>query len=1010
MDRDNRPGDRDRPGGDRDRPSGDRRDKYGFRGGWGNEDHHRNNNRDNFSGNSRGNGRGDYNHHPHYHNQREPEWMHETVSITDVMVLKGFDDDKNNPKTSRPNSRQSNRSERSHHSSGPGGSAAVGRPPAGLPGHILHQLEQQQREQQQHQQTAKQQKPHPQAAPKKDKENASPIADMMKVDGEADALLAALKQQHQHQENSNNGGGPPRPTGGDGGFNFDQLFEGNLASLLGGGQGATPEEETVGPAVANNGGSEDKAPASQSRFSKFFTKPRSRRSSIQDELVGFIMREINGEPVIKIPSPEESNKYFTPISPAAKTEGNTILEMLQKGHQQPPQQPPHQQQAPNPRQMLQQHLHHQLGLQQQAHQLEHQLQGLPPHQLEQLSRAQRQQLQLMQQHHQLQQHQEQAARRHDETMVQKLENGLKKSLGLDGGMTRAPQPPPQHIHHQQQPPALGRPAHHAPPPSNQHHPTHHSQPKVGDMSAFNKLVAQVKHSSERTPPPSAPMNAPVVQPNGGGGPPRPVAANAGGGHMVTELELLEQHQGSRMHPQQHPAAAAAARIHQAIPPQLLMFLDQFPLNPEVLKRPEAETLMMGLNSGTVPLETLVHQLSNPNLQNRQRETFLTVLKLRLTGYNTPAGAGGLMAPQMVPRTSPLPTGEHLLAQPPPMPAHSRVSPLMFAGMGATNHLAVSPTPGPQRVPSPQEMTKLTQQILQQALIKKKLEEQRENYRKKQEDDPLRKTENAGSPLLAFTPTSVMRKTAAERKDSDPNPKPQVVPELKISAGGQPAQEEMKGGSLSPGRAIKGKGLDRPSSLEVNGMGRAISALPSRPGGGAPPPGIAMPPMAGLPVHQQGHQGMPGLPPNLSMLLANQATLQQNTLLGFPNNAPNPLNALLASAGAPRFPPHHPHHHQTMPPPPPQGGPLHGLGLHLGPPSPRHHPHHGQGHHYGVGQATSPVQAPGNSSLSRFFTSDVLAAAGANSGKSMKLPPLPTGQALTLEEIERQQSAAATVKI
>ena len=32
---------------------------------------------------------------------------------------------------------------------------------------------------------------------------------------------------------------------------------------------------------------------------------------------------------------------------------------------------------------------------------------------------------------------------------------------------------------------------------------------------------------------------------------------------------------------------------------------------------------------------------------------------------------------------------------------------------------------------------------------------------------MRKTESAGSPLLAFTPTSVMRKTAAERKDSDP---------------------------------------------------------------------------------------------------------------------------------------------------------------------------------------------------------------------------------------------------
>jgi len=317
--------------------------------------------------------------------------------------------------------------------------------------------------------------------------------------------------------------------------------------------------------------------------------------------------------------------------------------------------------------------------------------------------------------------------------------------------------------------------------------------------------------------------------------------------------------------------------------------------------------------------------------------------------------------------------------------------MFAAAAGATNHLAVSPTPGAaQRVPSPQEMTKLTQQILQQALIKKKLEEQRENYRKKQEDDkePLRKTESAGSPLLAFTPTSVMRKTAAERKDSDP--KVQVnVPELKISIGGQQGLGQQKedtngghkSGSLSPGRPIKGKGTDRPNSLDVNGgMGMAINALPARPAVGPPPPG-----MGGMPPMPMGQPGM--LPPNL-MLLANQG-MQQN-MLGFPGaaGANNPLSALLA-AGAPRFPQQH------MGAPPPHAG-----GLHLGPPSPRHH-----------GGAVSPVQASAANSLSRFFTSDVLAAAGAaNQGKSMKLPPLPTGQALTLEEIERQQSAAATVRI
>jgi hypothetical protein len=34
----------------------------------------------------------------------------------------------------------------------------------------------------------------------------------------------------------------------------------------------------------------------------------------------------------------------------------------------------------------------------------------------------------------------------------------------------------------------------------------------------------------------------------------------------------------------------------------------------VLKRPDAEHLIMGLNSGAFSLETIVHQLSNPALQ------------------------------------------------------------------------------------------------------------------------------------------------------------------------------------------------------------------------------------------------------------------------------------------------------------------------------------------------------------------------------------------------------------
>jgi hypothetical protein len=43
-------------------------------------------------------------------------------------------------------------------------------------------------------------------------------------------------------------------------------------------------------------------------------------------------------------------------------------------------------------------------------------------------------------------------------------------------------------------------------------------------------------------------------------------------------------------------------------------LETYPWNPEVLKRPDAEHLIMGLNSGAFSLETIVHQLSNPALQ------------------------------------------------------------------------------------------------------------------------------------------------------------------------------------------------------------------------------------------------------------------------------------------------------------------------------------------------------------------------------------------------------------
>lgn len=84
----------------------------------------------------------------------------------------------------------------------------------------------------------------------------------------------------------------------------------------------------------------------------------------------------------------------------------------------------------------------------------------------------------------------------------------------------------------------------------------------------------------------------------------------------------------------------------------------------------------------------------------------------------------------------------------------------------------------QRIPSPRELQVHTQNILQRALIKKKLEEQQENYRKKQEmqrgqspntsvgGQTAAKSVSSPTPL-AFTPTSVLRKMTAEKDEGKP---------------------------------------------------------------------------------------------------------------------------------------------------------------------------------------------------------------------------------------------------
>lgn len=149
---------------------------------------------------------------------------------------------------------------------------------------------------------------------------------------------------------------------------------------------------------------------------------------------------------------------------------------------------------------------------------------------------------------------------------------------------------------------------------------------------------------------------------------------------------------------------------------------------------------------------------------------------------------------------------------------------------------------PPRIPSPRELQFHTQSIMQNALIRKKLEEQRENYRKRQElelkaevmqkqeidkkirqpealqienqimspeekinnDSPAKKASSGVPPLTQqqvqrahapspniFTPTSVLRKMTAE-KDSE------------MAKIGGDKKKPIIGGNQPPGQPIRGQ--------------------------------------------------------------------------------------------------------------------------------------------------------------------------------------------------------------
>ncbi|XP_048482169.1 eukaryotic translation initiation factor 4E transporter [Plutella xylostella] len=259
-----------------------------------------------------------------------------------------------------------------------------------------------------------------------------------------------------------------------------------------------------------------------------------------------------------------------------------------------------------------------------------------------------------------------------------------------------------------------------------------------DLTAFKRLLAQVsgghavpaEHRPQPPPPPQPqpqPMsllqmlNKSMEQQKA---PPPP--------HIPQELvyKLLQVQQRQQQPPEMPAgmggAGAAMGGAGGNMPP---------PVDRELLQRPEAQAIIHGLKAGEITVTHLMQQLGNPGLQSRHRDLLLSIL--RLHQHRQQMGGSPLPAPPA-----------HLVVPPHHQPL--RLSPLPHPGV-------------PARIPSPRELAAHTQSIMQSALIKKKLEEQRENYR--------RRHEPKNTPI-SFTPTSVLRKMTAEKEQDAPSPKQQ----------------------------------------------------------------------------------------------------------------------------------------------------------------------------------------------------------------------------------------------
>lgn len=255
------------------------------------------------------------------------------------------------------------------------------------------------------------------------------------------------------------------------------------------------------------------------------------------------------------------------------------------------------------------------------------------------------------------------------------------------------------------------------------------------------------------------------------------------------------------HQQQQHQVAAAMQVPTPAPTD------------QLLATADARAVLSALQSGRVTRQHLIQQLHTKNLPTRTRDVLVAVLRLPQQLPVPPSAVAGPSAgvdPVLLSQQQAAPPSNQILTR--------AVSPLLMPPHNVHQQPAV------RRVPSPQEMRVHTQNILQSALIKQKLEEQKENFRRRQvehrhvemmlqQQDPRHRAAMAPGPVLApsaasalaFTPTAVIRNMQSEARASPEHRPPgrAIVkssmngPEMAPPPGPWPMQQSAVGaGSLS----------------------------------------------------------------------------------------------------------------------------------------------------------------------------------------------------------------------